>query len=294
MALGYEGYVKIGDKYALGTGTAVPRVRNRLDSSGGYGGQVSSPIGEIGIGSPRTYDWDTYDGSLSFEVTKDIFLLVKSWILARDTEKTILFSSRKDNEQSFDEAYWNSISISASDGSLVEGSLGFVALDRTNYAYGATGPNGFIDNKLGAELLCPLADGMPSPLNVGSLNLNPVPSWYTKITLGSKAYDFVSWTLDFSQDVVKFFACNNTVGPQGPAYMGVGPMTAVLSGAFMFADFPVDSIGSGSGLIAKVDVADSSMTFNKLELNTNSDDIQSLDSTVPVSIEYNIYELTAT
>ena len=73
MALGYEGYVKLDDIYVLGTGTSVPRARVRLDSTSGYGGKIKTPVEEIGIGSPHNYDWLLWDGSVSFEVTKEIW-----------------------------------------------------------------------------------------------------------------------------------------------------------------------------------------------------------------------------
>lgn len=293
MALGYEGYVKIKDKYALGTGTAVPRARVRLDSQGAYGGQISSPVTEIGIGAPRVYDWETFDGSLSFEVTKDIFAVLKEWVYARDAQRDILFSTRKTNEQKYVDTFWNSISMSASEGALVDGSLGFVAIEQDSYDYGTIGLNaGYAQNKDGAGLLCPLATGMPPPLNKEEKNYNPIPYWYTKVTIGGQVFDFVTWSLDFSQDVVKFFASNKKTGPQGPVHVGVGPMTVTFSGSWMWVDTDKPSAyPDDSPTTAKVEVADLNMSFKKLELQTSSDDVQSPDSTTPVQIEYAIYEL---
>ena len=297
MALGYEGYVKIGGVYALGTGTAVPRANTRLESNSGYGGRVSSPTSEIGIGTPRVYDWSAFDGSLNFEVTKDIFLLLKAWVLARDSQNNILFSPRKDAEQSYVDTFWNSISISAGEGAALDGSLGFVALEQDVYSYGIQGLQGYIQNTTGFQggLLCPLTSGMPAPLNAGQTNYNPIPFWDTSIQLGSENYDFLTWTLDFSQDVVKFFACNVTAGPQSPRYVGVGPMTVTLTGAWMWLDpskpgtYPADKIAT-----AKVNVADASMSFSQLELTSISDDVQSQDSTTPVNVEYAIYQVQST
>lgn len=291
MALGYEGYVKLDTKYALGTGTAVPRARARLDSQGAYGGQISTPVNEIGVGAPHTYDWEVYDGSINFEITKDIFTVLKAWVLARDAQRDIFFSTRMTNAQEYTDTFWNSISISAGEGAALDGSVGFVAVQQAGYVYGAQGIQGYFNNKQGAGLLCPLATGMPPPLNKDK-GYNPIPSWNSKVTLGGQVFDFVSWTLDFSQDVVKFFGCNKAAGPQMPVYMGVGPMTATLSGAWMWIDlaqpgtYPADTLAS-----AVVSVADTSMTFHNLQLQTSSDDVQSPDSTTPVQIEYAIYEL---
>jgi hypothetical protein len=133
---------------------------------------------------------------------------------------------------------------------------------------------------------------MPPPLNASGNNYNPIPFWYSKILFGVEALDFLSWSLDFSQSVVKFQACNHTVGPQAPAYVGVGPMTISLSGAWMWinssvpATYPGDSVAA-----ATVQIADTSIGLKKLELQTSSDDVQSSDSTTPVQLEYAVYEL---
>jgi hypothetical protein len=290
--LGYEGYVKIGSVYALGTGTSVPRARTRIDSQGAYGGQQKTPVASIGIGAPRVYGWPTFDGSINFEITKDIFAVLKAWIYDRDGQKDILFSTRKDNEQKYVDTFWNSISISAPEGGLLDGSLGFVAIDQDTYAYGTQGMQGYTENEAGEGLLCPLATGMPPPLNASGNNCNPIPFWNSKVLFGTDALDLLSWSLDFSQDVVKFQACNYTIGPQAPAYVGVGPMTVSLSVAWMWitsnapATYPGDSVAA-----ATVQIADTSIGLKKLELQTSSDDVQSSDSTTPVQLEYAVYEL---
>ena len=293
MALGYAGYIKVGNKYALGTGTAVPRARTRLDSNSGYGGRVSTPTYQIGIGAPRTYDWDVFDGSLSFEYTKDIFTLIKAWVLARDTQNNILIAPRMGTSESFSETFWNSISISAGEVAAVDGSIGFVAMVRDSYGYGLQGLQAEYANvPNGQGLMC---NGFPDPLNANHLNINPIPFWNTSVQLGSDKYDFLTWNLEFSQEVVKFFACNVTAGPQAPRYVGVGPMTVTLSGTWMWIDptrpsaFPSDSIAT-----AVVSVADTSMSFADLELTSISDEVQSSDSTTPVSMEYAVYQVEST
>lgn len=293
MALGYEGYVKIGALYALGTGTSVPRARARLDSSGGYGGEISNPYTEIGIGAPHVYDWEVHDGSVDFEVTNDMFAFLKGWVYDRDSQTNIQFSTRKDNLQEYVDTFWNSISISTSEGSLVDGSIGFVAIERYGYAYGETTLSGYINNNQGKGFMCPPVSGMPAPLN-HIANYNPVPYWNTKVSFEGEVLDFTTWTLDFSQDVVKFFACNRNASPQAPMYVGVGPMTVTLSGSWMWVQngkptsYPADNVGSIS-----VQVAGTTMNFQMAELQSNSDDVVSADSMTPIQLEYAIYKLGA-
>lgn len=289
MALGYEGYVQIGGVYALGTGTAVPRVRQRLDSQSAYGGREVTPVASIGIGAPHDYDWTEYNGSLNFEVTSDIFNLLSGWVYSRNDSKGIVFSSRKGNVQSFSESYFSSITVTASEGSFVDGTLDIVAMSQS-YAYGDSTVSGYFNNKQGVGLLCS-GSGFPTPLNVPR-GCNPIPYWNTKVTLGGQVMDCTTWTMTFSQDIVKIFACNNAVSAQPPAYLGVSPMTVTLSGSWMWlqnnkpSSFPPDVISS-----ANVDVAGSVFNFGSGELQSISDNVQTGDSTTPVEFEYSMYAL---
>ena len=295
MALGYEGYVRVGGKYALGTGTSVPRARSRLDSSSGYGGRIKTPVEEIGIGAPRTYDWDRYEGTLSFEVTRDFWSdPMYAWIFDRQTAKEVDVVSRYQNQQQYVNAFWSSISVSASEPNVVEGSIGFTAIERTAYAYGMQGPQGFISNKTGQGLLCPAGvQGFPKPLNE-DFNLSPIPFWNTKVSIGGNDYSFVSWSLSFAQDVVLFFAGTHAggadPGPKAPEYLAVGPMTVTMSGDYMFKEPTADG-GTGAVLNGVLTLADQTFKMNKMEKQTISDDVQSADSTVPLSVEYAVYDI---
>lgn len=272
--LGYEGYIQIGSTI-LGVGSSSPRVRPRLDSGGGYGGTISGAT--TGIGAPHDYDWTQYDGSVNFELTSDLFTTLKTWMTARTGTTNIILRSRKGNVQQYSTAYWNSISLSASDGAAVEGSVGFTAVSRTSYSYGDSGVVGYTGNPNGVAPV--------NPLNPSANNQNPIPFWDTEVTIGSTT-DFITWSLDLSQEVVKFFGCKgNNATPQEPMYLGVGPMTATFTGTYLFTDVPADSV-SGT-----IDIGSGSVTMNRMELQSASDDVQTGDALVPVNIEYFIYEL---
>lgn len=262
MGLGYEGYVKFDGLWTLGTGTSVPRSQTRIDSQSGYAGKLAGAT-DMGIGAPHTYDWTAWDGSISFDLTNELFTSLKGWITStRDAVKSILFSSRNTNVQTFS-GYWNSISISASEASPVTCSVGFVALDRGSYIYGS--------------------DTQKMDSDTGGYAMVMIPYWNTSI--GS--YKFLEWTLDFSQDVVKLFACNKTVGPQGPVYLGVGPMSATLTGTYI--------LGGGEMGIAPGDltvtIGTGSIILKTTELQEQSDDVQIGNSLTPISVTVAAYEL---
>jgi len=307
MALGYEGLIKVGNYYALGTGSSVPRSRTRLESSAGYGGKITAPTPQMGIGLPYNYDWSEYGGSLNFEVDSAFFAnVVKDWVISnRQTAKTMLIQPRGGAAQSFSTAYWNSINISASEGAAVDGSIAFVALERDSYVWGNNyrrRKTDITDNKTGNGLLCPLDPYMPAPLNKDITNRAPVPFWNTKIMIGSPSpymKNFTTWTVEFTQDVVKFFGCGRTsAGPdpsaQEPLYLAVGPMTATFSGSYMenFDGTSNAFLGDSLNQVV-VYVANESITLKRLEATTESDDVQTGGTLVPLSVEYAVYEIAA-
>lgn len=302
MALGYEGYVQIGITVALGTGASVPRARNRIESGSGYGGRIiGPPDNEIGIGTPRAYDWTIYDGSIDMELNRLVYLNeLYPWIFDRQNPRDILFTTRKDNDQNFNQtAFWNSINMSASDGSAVTASVSFVALDRSIYAYGVQGIQGFIANKVGWGVLCPLWTNAPTPLNApvsGRANINPIPFWNTKVELptGPTLIDFTNWTLDFSQDVVKFFGCTDSGSgtdplAKEPLYLAVGPMTVTFSGSYMFKDPLGDSLAQ-----LNLTLDNQVLKLKKLENTSVADDLQTGDSMVPLTVDYTVYDISQT
>lgn len=263
-----------------------------MDSSSGYGGAISTPADEIGIGAPRTYDWDSYDGSIEFDMTANMLTAMWAWVFDRGTERNIQFSVRKDNVQNFTEAFWNSITITSSEQSIVTGSIGFVAMDREDYDYGEIGSAGYINNKTGAGLLCS-GGTFPAPLNPSGSSLLPIPFWKTKVTLDGEVFDFVNWTLTISQTVTKIFACNNTANPAAPAIVGIGPMTATLSGDWVWYGSTMPTAMPGNTIAtARIDIGSLNLQMKKLELDKNADNLSVDESMVPINVEYSIFELT--
>ena len=308
MALGYEGVIRLGSTYALGTGASVPRARVRMESSSGYGGTIKD-LGTTGIGLPHNYDWEQHDGSLNFDVTSALITSeLKPWLLNRQLAKTVEFKSRKDNDQLYTgNCYWNNISFDAGEGSAVTGSVGFVSLARSNYTWGAAYKN----NKTGMGLLPCSGGSFPEPLNSGlSPNVIPVPFWNSRIVvtphLGVAApVHFLTWSLNFSQDVVKFFGCTgsglaNETTPIEPQYLAVGPMTVTFTGTYMQASEGFSGLSGYSGGYLgdnldtlEVTIGGVPIRLNRLEATTEQDDVQTGDSFVPLSVEYVAYEIAA-
>ena len=294
MGLGYEGWIKVDDKYALGTGTSFPRTRPRLDSASGYGGDKEGPSATMGVGLPYNFDYDQFEGSLNFDVSTTFYQsVVLDWLFKRQTAKPVKFSTRVQNVQYFENCFWSSIGISASEGGQVEGSLGFYAIERDAYTYGQEYPTDKEGNADGSTRapVCPMGTGFPPQLNPSSgFNLNPVPYWNTDVLVtGITDAEFLNWNMDFSQDVVRFFVCESNTSAQPPKYLAVGPLTATFSGSYMLqGGFLGDTITQIEILVGGV-----SLKLRRLEANTEADDVQSPDALVPLTVEYTAYELAA-
>lgn len=298
MGLGYEGWVKVGDKYALGTGLSVPRVSPFLESAAGYGGQIKTPVEEMGLGLPFNFDYDVFDGNVSVEADFDFYKdVLTGWLLDRQASKEVLFSTRNSNEQKHDAVWFSNITITSSMDAALDGSIQFVSLNRNTYTYGDFDPTK-MGNVSGGTALCPDV-GFPKQLNPGSLNKSPIPFWRTKVSLDSTDYRFTTWTMNFSQDVVKFFACEHNTSAQAPKYLAVGPMMVVFSGSYIYDDFLPDSITGTSKLIVTVGDPSSPGNFVKMNLkrcyfNTHQDDLQPPDGITSLDVEYTVYEIERT
>jgi hypothetical protein len=295
MAMGYEGYVSLQvntlHDVALGQGGGVPKARQRLESSSGYGGEINSPVSEMGIGLPRNYDWTIYDGSMDIDVHEDFLTnQIKAWIFDRQEAGEVFFQTRGGNSQQFNNCYWNNISLDAAEGGTLGSSISFVAMQRDTYVRGGD----YIGNKTGGNTLC--AGGtdpdFPDQLNPLNGNINPIPYWNTFVEINASQIDMTTWSLDFSQEVVKFFGCFNNATVQEPKYVAVGPMTVTFTGDYMFTSTAGFSSPDTLSTLY-VTMGGEQIKLEDLELTTDTDVLQGQDAIVPVSLEYAAYTLVA-
>ena len=98
--------------------------------------------------------------------------------------------------------------------------------------------------------------------------------------------------MEFSQDIVKFFGCNNNANIQEPLYLACGPMSVSFSGTYMDDFTGVDNGFLGDHLKqVEIDLAGKSVKLLRLESTTEKDDVQAKDSLVPLSVDYVAYEI---
>jgi len=288
MALGYEGWAKMNvngtEDLVLCTGASIPHSRLRLDSNSGYGGAIKTPAAGMGIGFPHNYDFVSFAGSLNFEAHAGVITnQILPWLFDRQKAASVSFQSRKDNISNHVECFWNSINLNTSSGSAVEGSLEFTALD---FALAQGGD--YIGNKTGDGYLCNAQGGLNIPDPIISNVM--IPYWQTSVLADGSLVEFVSWNLDFSQDIVQFFVCENNVNPIAPKFLASGPMTVTFTGDYMFVNTSTWAIPDFLSTL-RINIGTTQIKMKRGERDLDRDDVQTSDSPVPISVEYTIYEL---
>lgn len=295
MGMGYEGLVRLNvdgvtEDAVLSTGASIPKTRVRLDSSAGYGGEIKTAVAEMGIGLPRDYDFDEYNGSINFELTEEFYdNQINEWIFDRQKAAVVNLKSREGNVQTFSNCYWNNISLTTGAGAVVTGSIGVVAIERNSYTIGGD----YIDNKEGDDIFCSSPSfNVPDPLNPSGGNMTPIPFWNTSIVIDGSQVDFTTWTVDLSQEVVKFFSCEVNSSPVEPRFVAVGPMTVMFSGEYMFVDTATFLVPDTLSTLT-VNLAGTELKLATLEGQTSNDDVQAPDAMTPIAVEYAAFKLVA-
>ena len=287
MGLGYQGYATINERQFLVTSLSIPEQEVRLDSSAGWGGQLSST--KTGIGAPHVYDFSTNDGSIGFELSIGFSTLLKSLISGRSSPFALDVHPCSGSQVYVGEAWWNSISLTGSEGSAVTGDISFLAVERGIEVIGSE----YITNRVG-DRGCEAFTDIP-PLNPSAMNVSPVPFWKTSFS-GTPLtnVEVISWTASFTQDIQKMFKCGASgKNPVAPFMLGFGPMSVELQLELFIKSGKTWSFSRLPGSIRIALGEGSSMTFSQLETQQHAQDIRGQSDISVVSVTYQVYSLAA-
>lgn len=281
MSVGFEGLLLVENKPVLCTGASVPYRRTIIESNSGYSGVILPDDPTKGVGRPRTYGFPENVGSFNFDGNISWIEELIDWIYNRKVNKRIDIKPSGSSLQRFDETYWTGITLSANEGAVVNGSVDFFAVERTQETISAD----YINNRIGTmynywtETL---------PLNPSAYNENPIPFW--KTWLNSSSPYLMSWSLNLTQEVQPYFTCHNTTNPEKPSYIGIGIMTGTIQ-----LEYYVDSTIVITETIPSMDLHIGNYNVFKmrqLELQERNQDIQDQNTPVNIILNYNIYALS--
>ncbi len=313
MSVGYEGFA-IFDTDISGNGTtflctsaSVPNQRQRIDSSAGIKGDITTLATDATsqIGLPHYYDWSSNDGSFGFEATANIIQGLKDWIFGRSASKRMGFSPAgyPQSWQLFPDCFWTSISFSATEGSAITGSFDFTCVAETvTRTYG----NNYLNNRLGTietnfGSLTPaiLQNEVLGALNPSGEQKIPIP--YYKGTLSSenllgpdlaRIAEPISWTITFTQEIQKQFACTASTDfytAKAPIGITIGPMNIefqvelyLLNSSYTIPQDP---------LTLTLTIDDIVFLLQQMELQQSNQEISGQGNVTNLSLSYSVYGL---
>lgn len=294
--LGYETYVTINNIVGLTTSADISLDRSRIESGAIYGGSIET-LSSIPLQQSHYYDWSGVTANITVDLTEDFLTMIKNMINHRNTPIDFHMYSRVNGEKQIKNAWWNSISISANEDSLITATISFMAIERDLYDIGK-----FEDYWLNENGLINCAT-IPDPLNQGQLNVSPIPFWNSEIT----GFDYVkNWTFTISQDVVKFMGCmnkqTNVDTAIEPYVWGVGVVRSdmkintlppILSSSDIWA---MPGVYTGQDIVTTrkeipIKINNSTILTLKGELTKNGDPLQGNNSVDNIEWDYMVYEI---
>lgn len=280
------------ETWALLNGVFIPAVtadtdldRNRIDSSGIYGGALSGT--GIPIGNVHYYDWPNITASFSADATEGLLDTVRTMVMARHQPVSITLNNSIRGCQQVNQAWWNSIQIQTAEDSLVSVTMNLNALERNIFTV-----NNFTD--YWQDIL----GGLGGSVSAFSVTGGQIPFWKTQI----REFDLVKgWTVSLTQTVNRFMGCFNNSGdtPENPFVLGMGVMNGTIS--FNTYENPSPDISampfkhSGSSLNSRQPITividgNDFMSFG-CELNRVNDPLSGVASLSDLNYDYQIYDI---
>lgn len=273
---GYESWVALNGILIPSTSADSAVERNIIESSGLFGGTKTGS--KVPLASPHLYDWPNVTASFSCDASTEVLEQIKHMILNRDTPISLVIHSGYSGTQTIEQAWWNNISINASEDALISVTVSLIGLERQE----------FVTNDFG--------DYLQNILGTSTENFcyDPIPFYLSKI----QEFTYVkNWTFTLAQDVVRFMGCQNSATVKNPFILGVGTMTADMK----FSTFDEQSSDiwampdkySGVELNTRtpltLDIDNETFLTMTGEINQVRDPLQGTSSISDISYEYNVY-----
>ena len=275
------------------TGSSSSRNRRAITSSAGYGGNSDVTDASAAVGTPRAYDWPEYSLSCDFDPTKKAIKVLFDWISARQEYRKVQLYPRNGSQQFYDECYFQSLNLSASQGGNVSASLTFLPTSRneiipTNWILGQS----YTAYRKGSFTSTEMDSLLAETWNPKSSS-GPIPYWATSIDMGS-GVEVTNWSWDFNNSAELRYLCsgnNDTMQP--PTYVAIGPadcslnLTMVLTpGAASTYTIPSQITSEKLILVTDTDSNEYSVTMDKLDLDSDDDPVRGASDITTFDLKY--------
>lgn len=276
-AISFGGDFIFCDTFGIGDNSGI------ISSNGAYGGDLLNQQNQMAIKSPHIMDYGQVSGSLGFmPVLKDgsesQLKQVLDWVkYERHLPKTILTTTGATGERGYGECYFNTISISSSEGSAVNVDIGFDIIEPTYQ-------NGSFDGSTRK------AGGQPPSHQI-------IPYWMTAIRNVPSSQAITDWSLNFSQTILKKTFCmglDETVDKAPlPSYVLFGPLEIGISYTVTVpVETEVASLYLVYGGSATLVVGSDIIEMTRLTIQSENPEITQSDGYVGYNIDYDVHKIT--
>lgn len=275
VTTGFATKVAIDGNQVSCTSLNISENSSFLESSGGYGGNINGS--DIGVSGPLILDVGETSLSMGIEPSRAQLFYLINWLKSRDSSKSVTINTGTVGIIHYGECFLNSMTIACAENSLV-------TMDFNMMVQKAP----FFDGTLG---------GIAGKTSVGVPIVDQVPYWNTAIQ-GLPNNDLLSWSLTFSQNMVKKYECgggSSNNNPPLPKYVFLGPLTIDLTVDIMISKDMVNMqdllVKNGSGI--KVFAGAIQLVgIGKFYTNTTAPVVAEKGGRQTVSVNYRSFQIT--
>ena len=212
----------------LTTAFGISESQNILESSCGYGGQIQNINDKMGVASPNIIGLGDVTGSVTYDITINQANNLKDWLTNRNNSR-IIEAKTGDmgaSELLYGECYFQSITLNASENSIVSADVDFWMMRKA-----------LTEGSIGGAIS---KFGLRGNNKLEDYEKEIIPYWKTKID--GFNLNIIAWNISITQTLAKKFYCDglDDDGPPLPRAVFVGPLNIELGVTALLSNDVVD------------------------------------------------------
>ena len=278
----FDGESVFCDTFGIGDNSGI------IESAGAYGGDLLNTAGNMAIKTPHIMDYGQVSGNIGFTPVRGPANTgqlgkVIAWVRdIRHEPKNIVATTGATGVRTYAECYFNSVAVTASEGSIVNVDVGFDIIEPIYQ-------DGSIDGAMRIS-----GGTVPNSDDVSQL----IPYWETGISKVPSADKMTDWSLNFSQDIVKKVFCSgldeDTVEKAPlPSYVLFGPLSIDVSYTVVVpSETDVSTLYLEYAGEAQLRAGNDIVNMERLTIQSENPEITETAGYIGYQIGYNIYKIT--